>query len=132
VPAAAMAVFANAGQICSAGTRLFVQREIHDEFMARLAEHTHHPVGDPLDPATQIGPVVSGPQMEKILGFIEGAGQEGARRWWAARAWAARGWTRAFHRATIFTGVTDEMTIAREEIFGPCSAPLPSIPRKRC
>jgi aldehyde dehydrogenase (NAD+) len=68
-----MAVFANAGQICSAGTRLFVQRSIHDEFMARLADFTRTiRVGDPLDPATQIGPVVSGPQMEKILGFIEG------------------------------------------------------------
>jgi aldehyde dehydrogenase (NAD+) len=94
VPAAATAVFANAGQICSAGTRLFVQREIHDEFMG-LAEHTRTiRVGDPLDPATQIGPVVSGPQMEKILGFIEGAGQEGAQAL-VGGARMARGWTRA-------------------------------------
>ncbi|WP_206243720.1 aldehyde dehydrogenase family protein [Novosphingobium terrae] len=121
VPAAATAVFANAGQICSAGTRLFVQREIHDEFMARLAEHTRTiRVGDPLDPATQIGPVVSGPQMDKILGFIEGAGQEGARALVGGGRLAGAGLDDGFFiQPTIFTGVTDEMTIAREEIFGP-------------
>ncbi|WP_068084282.1 aldehyde dehydrogenase family protein [Novosphingobium rosa] len=121
VPAAATAVFANAGQICSAGTRLFVQREIHDEFMARLAEHTSTiRVGDPLDPATQIGPVVSGPQMDKILGFIEGAGQEGAQALVGGGRLVGAGLDDGFFiQPTIFTGVTDEMTIAREEIFGP-------------
>ncbi|MDE1917744.1 MAG: aldehyde dehydrogenase family protein [Sphingomonadales bacterium] len=119
VPAAAMAVFANAGQICSAGTRLFVQRPIHDEFMARLADYTRTiRVGDPLDPATQIGPVVSAPQMEKILGFIAGAGEEGARVLVGGGRVAGmeQGY---FIEPTIFTGVADEMTIAREEIFGP-------------
>jgi aldehyde dehydrogenase (NAD+) len=119
VPAAAMAVFANAGQICSAGTRLFVQRSIHDEFMARLADFTRTiRVGDPLDPATQIGPVVSGPQMDKILGFIEGpAGRRAGAG--GRRAHGRRGAGERLFIETIFTGVTDEMTIAREEIFGP-------------
>jgi aldehyde dehydrogenase (NAD+) len=98
VPAAAMAVFANAGQICSAGTRLFVQRSIHDEFMARLADYTRSiRVGDPR--RTQIGPVVSGPQMEKILGFIEGAGEEGARALVGGARMARAGWRRVLHRA---------------------------------
>ncbi|WDF75264.1 aldehyde dehydrogenase family protein (plasmid) [Novosphingobium sp. KACC 22771] len=121
VPAAAMAVFANAGQICSAGTRLFVQRSIHDEFMARLADYTRTiRVGDPLDPETQIGPVVSAPQMERILSFIEGAGQEGARTLVGGARMGGDGLDKGFFvEPTIFTGVADDMTIAREEVFGP-------------
>lgn len=121
VPAAAMAVFANAGQICSAGTRLFVQRSIHDEFMARLADYTRTiRVGDPMDPATQIGPVVSALQMERILGFIEGAGHEGAQTLVGGARLGGDGLDNGFFvQPTIFTGVADDMTIAREEVFGP-------------
>ncbi|EXS72059.1 aldehyde dehydrogenase family protein [Sphingobium sp. Ant17] len=121
VPAAAMAVFANAGQICSAGTRLFVQRTIHDEFMERLAAFTKTiKVGDPLDPTTQMGPVVSLPQMDKILGFIEGANTEGARPLTGGNRMSGAGYDAGyFIEPTIFTHVADDMTIAREEIFGP-------------
>jgi aldehyde dehydrogenase (NAD+) len=121
VPAAAMAVFANAGQICSAGTRLFVQRPIHDEFMERLAGFTRTlRVGDPLDPRTQMGPVVSAVQMERILGFIDGAGQEGATTLVGGARMAGVGLDNGyFVEPTIFTGVADDMTIAREEVFGP-------------
>jgi aldehyde dehydrogenase (NAD+) len=118
VPAAAMAVFANAGQICSAGTRLFVQREIHDEFMGRLADYTTirwRSAGS----GTQIGPVVSAPQMERSWALSKGPGRRapgtGGRRA-HGRQRAGQGLLR---RPTIFTGVTDEMTIAREEVFGP-------------
>ncbi|CAM8661572.1 aldehyde dehydrogenase family protein [Sphingobium cupriresistens] len=121
VPAAAMAVFANAGQICSAGTRLFVQNAIHDEFMERLAAFTKTiKVGDPLDPTTQMGPVVSAPQMDKILAFIAGANTEGARPLTGGGRMSGAGYDAGyFIEPTIFTHVADDMTIAREEIFGP-------------
>lgn len=121
VPAAAMAVFANAGQICSAGTRLFVQSSIREEFMARLADFTRTiKVGDPLDPETQMGPVVSAPQMDKILGFIEGAVAEGANALVGGARLTGTGYDGGFFiQPTIFDQVTDGMTIAREEIFGP-------------
>lgn len=121
VPGAAMAVFANAGQICSAGTRLFVHSSIHDEFMERLAAFTKTiRVGDPLDPATQIGPVVSAPQMDRILGFIDGASDEGARLVTGGCRMSGAGYDAGFFvEPTIFSGVADEMTIAREEVFGP-------------
>lgn len=121
VPAAAMAVFANSGQICSAGTRLFVQSGIREEFMERLAQFTQTiRVGDPLDPETQIGPVVSAPQMNKILKFIEGAKNEGATALVGGARLAGEGYDGGFFIApTIFTDVSDTMTIAREEIFGP-------------
>lgn len=121
VPAAAMAVFANAGQICSAGTRLFVQSTIHDEFMERLAAFTKTiKVGDPLDPTTQMGPVVSLPQMDKILGFIASANTQGARPLAGGNRMSGAGYDAGyFIEPTIFTHVADDMTIAREEIFGP-------------
>lgn len=121
VPGAAMAVFANAGQICSAGTRLFVHSAIHDEFMERLADFTRTiRVGDPLDPQTQIGPVVSALQMDRILGFIDGASDEGAQLVAGGGRMAAAGYDDGyFIQPTIFSGVADDMTIARDEVFGP-------------
>lgn len=121
IPAAAMAVFANSGQICSAGTRLFVQSSIREEFMERLAAFTRTiRVGDPLDPQTQIGPVVSAPQMDKILGYIDGARSEGAQALVGGARLAGPGYDDGFFVApTIFTDVHDDMTIAQEEIFGP-------------
>ncbi|WP_157102441.1 aldehyde dehydrogenase family protein [Sphingobium sp. TCM1] len=124
VPAAAMAVFANSGQICSAGTRLYVHSSIREEFMERLAAFTKTmKVGDPLDPQTQIGPVVSGPQMEKILGFMEGAVAEGASALVGGARLSGTGYDDGyFIQPTIFDNVSDTMTIAREEIFGPVLA----------
>lgn len=121
IPAAAMAVFANSGQICSAGTRLFVQSSIREEFMERLAAFTRTiRVGDPLNPETQIGPVVSAPQMDKILGYIEGARSEGAQALVGGARLSGPGYDDGYFIApTIFTEVEDSMTIAQEEIFGP-------------
>jgi len=121
VPAAATAVFANSGQICSAGTRLFVQSSIREEFMERLAAYTRTiRVGDPLDSETAIGPVVSKPQMDKILGFIATAGEEGGRALVGGKQLTGPAHDAGFFiEPTIFTDLTDDMTIAREEIFGP-------------
>jgi aldehyde dehydrogenase (NAD+) len=126
VPAAAMAVFANSGQICSAGTRLFVQSSIREEFMARLAAFTKTiRVGDPLDPETQIGPVVSAPQMDKILGYIDGAVQEGAHALTGGGRLTGADYDDGFFIApTIFDNLSDSMTVVREEIFGPVLSAL--------
>lgn len=124
VPAVAMAVFANSGQICSAGTRLFVQSSIREEFLERLAAFTRTiRVGDPLHPDTQIGPVVSATQMERILGYIDGAPSEGAEALAGGKRMTGAGYDDGFFiEPTIFANVTDTMTIAREEIFGPVLA----------
>jgi len=100
---------------------LFVHASIRDEFMARLVAHTATiQVGDPLDPATQIGPVVSQQQMDRILGFIEGANEEGARVVAGGSRMTGEAHNDGFFIApTIFADVTDDMTIAREEVFGP-------------
>ena len=80
VPGAAMAVFANSGQICSAGTRLFVENKVYDEFVGRVAEFGKKlQVGNGLDPNTQIGPLVSEQQLERVTGYLAIGQKEGAR-----------------------------------------------------
>ena len=127
VPGAAMAVFANSGQICSAGTRLFVERKIHDEFVARVAAYAKTlRVGNPMDPNTQLGPLVSGEQLERVTGYLAKGKADGAR--------ALSGGSRItegelaagyFVAPTIFADVNDSMSIAREEIFGPVISAMP-------
>jgi len=121
VPGAAMAVFANSGQICSAGTRLFVEQAIYDEFVGRVAEFGKKlQVGNGLDPNTQIGPLVSEQQLERVAGYLAIGQKEGAK----ALAGGARitegplakGY---FVAPTVFANVQDNMRIAQEEIFGP-------------
>ena len=124
VPGAAMAVFANSGQVCSAGTRVFVERAAHDEFVERVAAFTAAlKVGPALDPDTQIGPVVSRTQLERVTDYLGIGTREGAR--------AVVGGTRLtegvladgyFVPPTVFVDVRDEMRIAREEIFGPVAS----------
>src|SRR5882757_10787071 len=80
VPGAAMAVFANSGQICSAGTRLFVEQKVYDEFVGRVAEYGKKlQVGNGLDPNTQIGPLVSKDQLERVSGYLDIGQKEGAK-----------------------------------------------------
>jgi betaine-aldehyde dehydrogenase len=121
VSAAINANFYSSGQICSNGTRVFVHRSLKEAFLKRLAERTANAVlGDPLDEATNIGPLVSKPQLDKVLGYIEIGKAEGARLvcgGGAAHVAAfPQGW---FVQPTVFADVTDDMRIAREEIFGP-------------
>lgn len=123
VGAAMLGNFYSAGQVCSNGTRVFVQKGIKDRFLARLAERTEKiALGDPLDPATQMGPLVSALQMEKVLGYMATAKAEGARLVTGGGRAALN--TGFFVQPTVFADVTDRMTLAREEVFGPVMAVL--------
>lgn len=118
---AAMAAFGNSGQVCSAGTRLFVERSIFEEFMSRVAAVAEGlRIGNGVDPTTQLGPLVSSTQLERVTGYFgigrdEGASilSGGARLTDGA---LANGY---FVAPTIFTNVNDDMRVVREEIFGP-------------
>ncbi len=122
VGAAMLANFYSAGQICSNGTRVFVHRDVKAAFLEKLAARTARILlGDPLDEATQMGPVASAAQMERVLSYIAKGQAEGARLvCGGARAGAAG----CFIQPTVFADVRDDMVIAREEIFGPVMAVL--------
>jgi len=127
VPVAAMAVFANSGQICIAGSRLFVAREIHDEFVRRVAEFAAKlRIGHGIDEGTDVGPIISARQAERIAGYLAAGPNEGAEvLTGGARAEGAGLEGGNFIHPTVFGGVTDGMSIAREEIFGPVISALP-------
>ncbi|WP_442580770.1 aldehyde dehydrogenase family protein [Mesorhizobium sp. ASY16-5R] len=127
VPTAAMAVFANSGQICIAGSRLFVARAIHDEFVERLGRFAAGlRIGNGIDPQTEIGPLISRRQLERVSGYLEVAPAEGARLvTGGSRLEEAAFADGYFVSPTVFADVTDGMTIAREEIFGPVISAMP-------
>ena len=115
--------FYSSGQVCSNGTRVFVQKGIKDRFLARLKERTQTiRLGDPMDEATQMGPLVSAAQLEKVMGYVRKGQEEGAR----LITGGGRGPVNSgfYLEPTVFADVTDDMTIAREEIFGPVMAVL--------
>ena len=114
--------FYSSGQVCSNGTRVFVQKGIKEAFLQRLAERLENAViGDPMDEATSFGPMVSQRQMEIVQGFIAKGTEEGARLVAGGKRLDREGF---YLEPTVFADVTDEMTIAREEIFGPVMAVL--------
>ncbi len=114
--------FYSSGQVCSNGTRVFVQKGIKEAFLARLAERLKNAViGDPLDEATSFGPMVSDRQMQIVQGYIEKGKAEGARLVSGGGRVDRDGF---YLEPTVFADVTDDMTIAREEIFGPVMAVL--------
>ncbi len=118
-------IFAAAGQTCQAGSRLLVQRSIHDAFVQRLVEFASAArLGDPTDASTQIGPIATRPQFEKIMSYIEIARAEGARCVLGGRARREFGGGQ-FIEPTIFVDVDNRMRIAQEEVFGPVLAVIP-------
>jgi len=118
-------IFAAAGQTCIAGSRLLVQETIHDAFVTRLINFVAEAkLGDPTKPDTQIGPIATRPQFEKILGYIDIAKAEGAVCAFGGKARPDLG-AGQFVEPTIFTGVRNDMRIAQEEVFGPVLSVIP-------
>ncbi len=127
VPGAAMAAFGNSGQICSAGTRLLVQRPVYDEFVARVADFAAAlRLGNATDVETQIGPLVSQTQLDRVTNYLEIGKGEGARMAvGGARAIEGALADGYFVKPTVLANVDNNMRIAREEIFGPVVSAIP-------
>ena len=120
VRGATTGIFFNKGEVCTAGSRLFLQEALHDAFLDKLQASTAKLLqGDPLDPKTRLGPQVSEAQMKQVLSYVDKGKAEGARLVCGGERAPGRGY---FVRPTIFDDVQDGMTIAREEIFGPVLA----------
>jgi betaine-aldehyde dehydrogenase len=126
VGGAMMANFYSTGQVCSNGTRVFVQDGIRESFLERLAARTKAiRIGDPLDPDTQMGPLINKAQHDKVTGYIEIGRQEGATLLCGGGIPKLQGFEGGhFIEPTIFTDVEDGMRIAKEEIFGPVMSVL--------
>ncbi|MGH6819966.1 MAG: aldehyde dehydrogenase family protein, partial [Methylocella sp.] len=117
---ATLAIFYNKGEVCSAGSRLFVEESAHDALMEKLVARTLRMTpGNPLDPKTRLGPLVSAEQLKTVTGYIEAGKTEGAKLAAGGDRPAPAGLNGYFLNPTIFDGVNESMKIAREEIFGP-------------
>ncbi len=125
-PGAAMAVFNNSGQICTAGTRVFVQRSIHDDFVERLSRFAAGlRIGPGIDPDVQIGPLITEQQLMRVMSYVDRAEPEGARLAYGGKRIGGELAKGYFVEPTIYADVKPEMTIAREEIFGPVMSVIP-------
>ncbi|USK72849.1 aldehyde dehydrogenase family protein [Peribacillus frigoritolerans] len=123
IPGALMGIMFNQGQVCCAGSRLYIQKKSYDNVVADLVSHAKNiKQGAGLDPTTQIGPLVSSEQLERVGSYIEKGKSEGAEVVTGGNYGQGEGY---FVTPTIFAGVEDEMTIAKEEIFGPVVAAMP-------
>jgi gamma-glutamyl-gamma-aminobutyraldehyde dehydrogenase len=119
-------IFANMGEVCSAGSRLLVDRPIYNEFVERFiaaGQHAYTP-GNPLDPETNMGPLVDQGAQQRVLSLIDAGKREGARLHFGGDAPEALQ-PGAFVNPTLFSDVNNDMTIAREEIFGPVASVIP-------
>ena len=116
-------IYGNMGEVCNAGSRLLIDRPIAEEFIARFIEKgkSMYRAGDPLDPATNLGPLVTASHRARVMNYITRGKAEGARCEFGGSFPDLPG---AFVNPTLFTGVTNQMTIAQEEIFGPVAAAI--------
>src|SRR5271163_4075676 len=116
-------IFGNMGEVCNAGSRLLLDKPIAQEFLGRFIERGKHAyrAGDPLDPTTNLGPLVTAQHRARVLSYIARGKSEGARLEFGGNSPDLPG---AFVNPTLFTGVNNRMTIAQEEIFGPVAAAI--------
>jgi acyl-CoA reductase-like NAD-dependent aldehyde dehydrogenase len=122
---AALAVFYNGGQTCTAGTRLIVEESIMDEFLPMVIEHSKAWMpGDPLDPATVMGPMIDSTQYQTVCDYVAIGKEEGAELLFGGNAVHEQSGG-FYYQPTIFSGVNNQMRIAQEEIFGPVLAVIP-------
>jgi len=118
-------IFYGKGEVCNAGSRLFVETKIQEEFMGKLVERAKRlRPGDPMDPKTRLGAIVSEKQMKHVLGYIEAGKKEGAQLVSGGNRVNVNGDKGFFIEPTVFGSVNNDMTIAQEEIFGPVLATL--------
>jgi acyl-CoA reductase-like NAD-dependent aldehyde dehydrogenase len=118
-------IFYGKGEVCCAGSRLFVEKKVEDEFLTKLVEYSKKiKLGDPLDPKTRLGAIVSEKQMNTVLSYIESGKTEGATLLAGGKRASVNGDHGYFLEPTIFGGVKNDMKIAQEEIFGPVLATL--------
>jgi aldehyde dehydrogenase (NAD+) len=127
VKGAVAGIFAASGQTCIAGSRLLLQRSIHDTFLDKLTAFLEGvKFGHPSDPETQIAPISTVPQMAKIEEYVRIATEEGARLVRGGKRAKVEGWPNGlFYEPTIFADVTNDMRIAQEEVFGPVLSVIP-------
>lgn len=120
VKASAAGAYFNAGQVCSAGSRILIQDSVHDEFVARLSEiATSMRIGDTMEADAKMGPIISARQLERVSNYISVGKEEGATLVTGGHRIDRPGY---FMEATVFGDVTPDMRIAREEIFGPVAS----------
>lgn len=127
IPTAAMGVFVNSGQICSAGTRIFVERKIYDDVVERMTAFAKTlKVGDGIQADTQIGPLVSAQQLERVERYSKIGKEEGACALTGGQRLMTDGFENGFFfEPTVFSNVNNTMSIAQEEIFGPVASVIP-------
>lgn len=123
ITAAVLGFTRNSGQICSAGTRVFVHESIHDEVTERITRlAAEQKVGLPFDPDTKLGPVISAKQLDRVMSYVHAGSQDGAALRTGGKRLDGKGY---FVAPTVFSDVANSMKIAREEIFGPVAAIIP-------
>jgi acyl-CoA reductase-like NAD-dependent aldehyde dehydrogenase len=123
IPSSVWSIYYAAGQSCEARSRVLVEASLYDEFVSRFADYAEHiRVGDPLDPETQMGSLISTAHRDRVHGFVERGRQEGAEIVTGGEFGDGTG---AFYKPTVLAKVTNVMEVAQEEIFGPVATAIP-------